>query len=412
MLELMGHSGIRCAGTSPAFDCLPLAKLDMDIVIEDHDLHHSNGWKKSGNYGKQTRIFDKLFGTVMPRVEMLDHLIDSSDKGNVKLAGQGVSRVGDSGSGAGQNFWGQAGLGVGKGRSSDLGRINAQARLGSGRRIACLLALAMEQSVSLESLAAAGAPPALRLRVDQILAGGRVERRGESGTARVALRFVELEEKLDLPAAFAVKPFERAQTSSNSSSVHKNMLPMLSQRAPTCDFRDRRARLARRVVLWVARDTAADKRDLMRLSNRVPQTRRVEVDPADTVAVLPKGRHNGAVGVEAHRIEAKLFLEQRPSRVKVLLDCIAISLADGQFEVCKDGYVKVLVTGGFELLVRFEFRTLTFERRHQGTLSPATHRMRVEEALAGGRKRRRARDGEHPGQTGHAAAGHEISMLL
>ncbi|ETS61958.1 hypothetical protein PaG_03506 [Moesziomyces aphidis] len=80
MLELMGHSGIRCAGTSPAFDCLPLAKLDMDIVIEDHDLHHSNGWKKSGNYGKQTRIFDKLFGTVMPRVEMLDHLIDTSDK--------------------------------------------------------------------------------------------------------------------------------------------------------------------------------------------------------------------------------------------------------------------------------------------------------------------------------------------
>lgn len=80
MLELMGHSGIRCAGTAPAFDYLPLRKLDMDIIIEDHDLHHSNGWKKSGNYGKQTRIFDKLFGTVMPRVEMLDHLIDNSNK--------------------------------------------------------------------------------------------------------------------------------------------------------------------------------------------------------------------------------------------------------------------------------------------------------------------------------------------
>lgn len=80
MLELMGHSGIRCAGTSPAFDLIPLAKFDMDIIIEDHDLHHSNGWKKSGNYGKQTRVWDKLFGTVMPRVEMLDHLIDNSDK--------------------------------------------------------------------------------------------------------------------------------------------------------------------------------------------------------------------------------------------------------------------------------------------------------------------------------------------
>ncbi|KAJ9480394.1 putative sphingosine hydroxylase [Pseudozyma hubeiensis] len=80
LLELMGHSGIRCAGTAPAFDYLPLRRLDMDIVIEDHDLHHSKGWKTSGNYGKQTRIFDKLFGTVMPRVEMLEHLIDTGDK--------------------------------------------------------------------------------------------------------------------------------------------------------------------------------------------------------------------------------------------------------------------------------------------------------------------------------------------
>lgn len=80
MLELIGHSGIRCAGGSPIFCFVPLAKFDMDIEIEDHDLHHSNGWKKSGNYGKQTRIFDKLFGTMMPRVETLDHLVDWSDK--------------------------------------------------------------------------------------------------------------------------------------------------------------------------------------------------------------------------------------------------------------------------------------------------------------------------------------------
>ncbi|SNX86362.1 uncharacterized protein MEPE_05071 [Melanopsichium pennsylvanicum] len=80
LLELLGHSGVRVAGTSPAFDMLPMAKLKVDIIVEDHDLHHSNGWKTSGNYGKQTRIFDRLFGTVMPRVEMLDHLIDRSDK--------------------------------------------------------------------------------------------------------------------------------------------------------------------------------------------------------------------------------------------------------------------------------------------------------------------------------------------
>ncbi|SPO24286.1 uncharacterized protein UTRI_03554 [Ustilago trichophora] len=80
MLELLGHSGVRVAGTSPAFDLIPLAKIDMEIIIEDHDLHHSNGWKTSGNYGKQTRIFDKLFATVMPRKEMQAHLIDTSDK--------------------------------------------------------------------------------------------------------------------------------------------------------------------------------------------------------------------------------------------------------------------------------------------------------------------------------------------
>ena len=80
LLELMGHSGIRCAGSSPAFDLIPLARWDMEIIIEDHDMHHSNGWKKSGNYGKQTRVWDQLFGTVMQRKEMLAHLIDENDK--------------------------------------------------------------------------------------------------------------------------------------------------------------------------------------------------------------------------------------------------------------------------------------------------------------------------------------------
>ena len=79
-IELIGHSGLRITGTSPAFDLIPMKRLDVDLIIEDHDNHHSRGWKKSGNYGKQTRVWDRLFGTVLPRVESLDHLTDYSDK--------------------------------------------------------------------------------------------------------------------------------------------------------------------------------------------------------------------------------------------------------------------------------------------------------------------------------------------
>ncbi|SJX64287.1 uncharacterized protein SRS1_14936 [Sporisorium reilianum f. sp. reilianum] len=78
-IEVTGHSGLRITGTAPAFDLLPMKRFDVDLVIEDHDNHHSRGWKKSGNYGKQTRVWDRLFGTVLPRIETLDHLVDHSD---------------------------------------------------------------------------------------------------------------------------------------------------------------------------------------------------------------------------------------------------------------------------------------------------------------------------------------------
>jgi sterol desaturase/sphingolipid hydroxylase (fatty acid hydroxylase superfamily) len=32
-------------------------------------LHHRKGYRKSGNYGKQTKLWDRLFGTEMPRIE-------------------------------------------------------------------------------------------------------------------------------------------------------------------------------------------------------------------------------------------------------------------------------------------------------------------------------------------------------
>ncbi|GAC74968.1 hypothetical protein PANT_13d00081 [Moesziomyces antarcticus T-34] len=81
-IELTGHSGIRAFGGPPAFDLVswPMRKLGMELTIEDHDLHHSRGWKTSGNYGKQTRVWDKLFGTILPRQESLDEQIDHTTK--------------------------------------------------------------------------------------------------------------------------------------------------------------------------------------------------------------------------------------------------------------------------------------------------------------------------------------------
>ena len=66
-VEASGHSGIR-AYWSHVLLAEVLQPFDMELAIEDHDLHHRLG--KSGmNYGKQTRIFDRLFGTVSRRVE-------------------------------------------------------------------------------------------------------------------------------------------------------------------------------------------------------------------------------------------------------------------------------------------------------------------------------------------------------
>jgi sterol desaturase/sphingolipid hydroxylase (fatty acid hydroxylase superfamily) len=40
----------------------------MELAVEDHDLHHRFG-KSGRNYGKQTRIWDRVFGTIGERVE-------------------------------------------------------------------------------------------------------------------------------------------------------------------------------------------------------------------------------------------------------------------------------------------------------------------------------------------------------
>lgn len=83
--ELLGHSGLRMEATALNPLNSLLRMLDMELVIEDHDLHHRKGWKKSYNYGKQTRIWDRLFGTTYPRVEGYKDNVDYINVAKIPL---------------------------------------------------------------------------------------------------------------------------------------------------------------------------------------------------------------------------------------------------------------------------------------------------------------------------------------
>lgn len=74
--EFGGHSGLRLhIQASSTFSWL-LEYFGMELVIEDHDLHHRKGWRKSHNYGKQTRVWDKIFGTCLDRIESTASNVD------------------------------------------------------------------------------------------------------------------------------------------------------------------------------------------------------------------------------------------------------------------------------------------------------------------------------------------------
>ncbi|ATY65943.1 Fatty acid hydroxylase [Cordyceps militaris] len=74
--ESLGHSGLRIMAYVPN-PLTPVLKLfGAELAIEDHDLHHRRGWKSSFNYGKQTRLWDRVFGTCTARVECLPDNID------------------------------------------------------------------------------------------------------------------------------------------------------------------------------------------------------------------------------------------------------------------------------------------------------------------------------------------------
>lgn len=66
-VEALGHSGIRAVWPHPILG-FALRPLGMELAVEDHDLHHRFG-KSGKNYGKQTRIFDRIFGTIGERIE-------------------------------------------------------------------------------------------------------------------------------------------------------------------------------------------------------------------------------------------------------------------------------------------------------------------------------------------------------
>ncbi|KAI9045615.1 sterol desaturase family protein [Aspergillus affinis] len=74
--ELAGHSGLRIHASPPNPLTWLMRMFGAELVIEDHDLHHRKGWKKSHNYGKQTRVWDRVFGTCSPRIESADENID------------------------------------------------------------------------------------------------------------------------------------------------------------------------------------------------------------------------------------------------------------------------------------------------------------------------------------------------
>lgn len=77
--ELFGHSGLRIWITPPT-TITPFLKLfDAELTTEDHDLHHRKGWKSSHNYGKQTLLWDRLFGTTHERYESVATNIDWND---------------------------------------------------------------------------------------------------------------------------------------------------------------------------------------------------------------------------------------------------------------------------------------------------------------------------------------------
>lgn len=78
-IEAAGHSGLRSHFTNPT-TAPYLGWIGCSLVIEDHDLHHRKGWKRATNYGKQTRLWDFIFGSMGERIEGIEKNVDWNQK--------------------------------------------------------------------------------------------------------------------------------------------------------------------------------------------------------------------------------------------------------------------------------------------------------------------------------------------
>ena len=79
---MLGHSGLRAEATAVNPMTWLVRMFDMELVIEDHDLHYRNGWRRSHNYGKQTRLWDRLFGTTFPVLRVTKGRLNMSTQPN------------------------------------------------------------------------------------------------------------------------------------------------------------------------------------------------------------------------------------------------------------------------------------------------------------------------------------------
>ncbi|KAE8334282.1 hypothetical protein BDV24DRAFT_156950 [Aspergillus arachidicola] len=90
-MKLMGFPmgfyeyGLRLHSITPSTLSWFLKVFNAEVIIEDHDIHHRRGWRKSVNYGKQTRLWDRVFGTCGDRVECHRGNIDYDNKISMPL---------------------------------------------------------------------------------------------------------------------------------------------------------------------------------------------------------------------------------------------------------------------------------------------------------------------------------------
>ena len=83
--EAFGHSGLRVCATPPSSVSWLMWLTGCELLIEDHDLHHRYGYRVSHNYGKQTRLWDRIFGTCRERIESDSRNVDYSTPADLPI---------------------------------------------------------------------------------------------------------------------------------------------------------------------------------------------------------------------------------------------------------------------------------------------------------------------------------------